>query len=182
MKADKELLQELYQRNKQKLYYMAWKIVQNDVAAEEAVHMCFLKLIENFHHYCDQPYENLEKLCGAIVINAAKDILRENFRSEPFQTQEDTGFLEQNIKDCTPDVLEQIIEQDEKTLIVQALRELQPDEYRFLYLQYGLGMKPKEIGTLMEMPSSAVRKKMLRCRKKLAKILENEKYETLQKR
>lgn len=181
MEEDKEILQKLYQRNKQKLYYMAWKIIRDDMLAEEAIHMCFLKLIEHFEKYREQSYENLEKLCGAIVINSARDIAREYARKEPLE-QEQSGLKEELVRDYMPDVLQQIIEQDEQKLIVEALRRLEPEEYHFLYLQYGLGIKPKEIGKLMNVPSSVVRKKMLKCRKKLAKILEDDRYETLQNR
>ncbi len=175
--SDRDVFQKLYDENRQKLYYIALQILRNEADAEDAVHTCFVKLAETFAKYCHLPYEELARLCRTIVRNAANDTAREYKKKGNFY--DEAGLGECQIPDCAPDVLDQLIARFENDLIMQALMCLTEDEREFLYLQYGLGLKPKEIALLLDKPSSAIRKKMLRCRHKLAKILEGEEYESL---
>lgn len=174
---DKELFQKLYVTNRQKLYSIALKIVPNEDYAEDVVHTCFLKLAENFSKYHHEPFDRLERLCSTIVVNVAFDFARKHFRKDLLA--DGSGEESENPEGFVPDILDLVIEQDKRELVAQALRELKEEERYLLYLQYGLEIKPKEIGELLGMTSVAVRRKMLRCRTKLAKIMEDEKYECL---
>ncbi len=175
--SDREVFRRLYEKNKQKLYYAAWKIVKNDDNAEDAVHTCFMRLADRFARYRDQPFENLEKLCRVIVMHEATNIARAYARRGEFLDVYEAG--EDSLVDDAADILDQLIAKYDRELLSQALRELKADERRFLALQYELNIKPRDIGIMMNMTSGAVRKKILRCRRKLAEILEDEKYESL---
>lgn len=175
--SDRDVFQKLYDENKQMLYHIAFKILHNEADAEDAVHTCFVKMAESFARYRHLPYDDLVKLCCTIVRHTATDIGRE-YAKKTFYHDE-MGQGEDQVPDMSPDILDQMIERYEKHLIKQALMELTEDERELLYLQYGLGLKPKEIATLLDKPPQAVRKKMMRCRNKLAKILEGEDYECL---
>ncbi len=175
--SDREVFRRLYEKNRQRLYYTAWKIVQNDDNAEDAVHTCFMRLADRYGRYRDQPFENLEKLCRVIVVNEATNITRAYARRGEFLDVCEMG--EDSLVDDAADILDQLIVKYDRELLSQALRQLTPDERHFLALQYELDIKPKDIGAMMNMTSGAVRKKILRCRRKLAEILEDEKYESL---
>lgn len=175
--SDRDVFQKLYDENRQKLYYIAFKILHNEADAEDAVHTCFLKMAEYFARYRHLPYEDLVKLCCTIVRHAATDTSREYTKKGLLY--DEIGYGEGQVPDMTPDVLDQLIERYENDLITQALMTLTKEEREFLNLQYGLGLKPKDIASLLDMPPQAVRKKMLRLRNKLAKVLEGEEYECL---
>ena len=175
--SDRDVFQKLYDENRQKLYYIAYKILHHEADAEDAVHTCFVKMATNYARYRHLPYEDLVKLCCTIVRHTATDTCREYAKKGIFY--DEVGQGEGQVPDILPDVLDQLIERYENDLIVQALMKLTEEEREFLHLQYGLGLKPKDIATLLEMPPQAVRKKMLRCRNKLAKILEGKEYECL---
>lgn len=175
--SDRDIFQKLYDENRQKLYYIAYKILHHEADAEDAVHTCFVKMATKFARYRHLPYEDLVKLCCAIVRHTATDTCREYAKKGIFY--DEVGQGEGQIQDTAPDVLEQVIMRFENDLIMQALMQLTEEEREFLNLQYGLGLKPKEIATLLDMSSQAVRKKMMRCRNKLAKVLEGEEYECL---
>lgn len=174
---DRDVYQKLYNENRQKLYYIAFKILHNEADAEDAVHTCFVKMAEHFARYRHLPYEDLVKLCCTIVRHTATDTSREYAKKGILN--DEVGYGEGQIPDEAPDVLDQMIERYENDLIVQALMTLTEEEREFLNLQYGLGLKPKDIANLLKMPPQAVRKKMLRLRNKLAKVLEGEEYESL---
>ena len=176
--SDRDIFQKLYDENRQKLYFIAYKILHHEADAEDAVHTCFVKLADSFAKYRHLPYEDLVRLCCTIVKHAALDTTREYAKKGHFYDED--GLGECQILDQSPDVLETLVERFENDLIMQALMQLTEDEREFLHLQYGLGLKPKEIASLLGMPPTAVRKKMLRCRNKLAKVLEGEEYECLQ--
>lgn len=175
--AEREVFQRLYEENRQKLYCIAWKILRNEADAEDAVHICFLKVVDKFARYRHLTYKQLARLCCAVVRNAAIDIARENGKKGNYKTEAYNS--ENDMFDCGTDILAEIIKQYERELVTQALMQLAEEERDFLMLQYDLGLKPKDIGELMDMSSASVRKKMQGCRNKVAKILEGEEYEGL---
>lgn len=175
--SDREIFQKLYEENKQLLYNIANNIVHNEEDAEDALHNCFLKLVEKFADYRHQPYENLVKLSCTIVRHSAIDIVRKYEKRGCFSDGSEEG--ENIIEDTSPDILEQLIQQEKKSLVIKALGELDEEERYFMNLQYIHGLKPKEIGALLGLTSATVRKKTFRCRNKLAQILEREEYESL---
>lgn len=174
--SDRDVFQKLYRENRQKLYAIARKRLPSEADAEDAVHTCFLKMAERFADYRHQPYKNLERIACIIVCNAATDIWRK-YQNNATLTDE-ADFCE-DIPDVSQDVLEQVMEKFTQSLVAQALMELTKEERDLLNLQYGMGLKPKTIGKMLEVSSGTVRKKTLRCRNKLAKILEDKGYESV---
>ncbi len=172
--ADKEVFRTLYELEGQKLYHIAQKILHNETDAEDAVHAGFLRLADRFGEYRHLSYENMVKLVSVIVKNTARDITREYGRKGEFN--EEDGFGEESVMSSAPDVLEELIARYEQELLTEALQELTEKERELLMLQYGIGLKPKEIAEIFGVTSAIVRKKMLKCRKKLAGILEKGEY------
>lgn len=176
-KEDSEVFRKLYEKNRQKLYRIAEKIIPDGESAEDVVQVCFLKLGESFGKYRHETFERLERLCHAIVVNAALDVSRAYHRKAAFL--DELNKEKEILVDYVPDVLDEIIERNDHELVVQAVKELKEEERYLLYLRYGLELKPREIGTLLDMTSMVVRRKLLGCRTKLARIMEDEKYEYL---
>ncbi len=171
---DKVIFHRLYKENRQKLYFIAWRILHNETYAEDAVHAGFLKLANTFGRYRQQPYVNLVKICSITVRNAAIDITRENEKKYNFW--DENGKDGDNIADATPDILDELIAKQERSVVAEALMELEEEERELIYLQYTAGMKPKEIGKMLNMTSAAIRKKTFYSRNKLARILESKGY------
>lgn len=173
---DRELCQKLYKENKQKLFYLANRILQNPADAEDAVHVCFSKIMGDFARYRTMPYEELVIMCQAIVKHNAIDILREYGRK--VSLDDENYAVEREMSFVGTDTLDKLIEQYENELLSQALMELEKEERELMYLQYVAEIKPKEIAKMYGITSGAVRKRTLRCRKKLAKILRKMNYES----
>lgn len=175
--SDRDVFRKLYEENGHMLFGIANGILHNKADAEDAVHTCFLRVAENFAKYRHRPYVSLVKLCCIVVKRTATDITREYEKKASF-VNEVTDW-EDDVADRAPDIPDQLIQKYDRHLITQALFQLEEDEREFLGLQYVLELKPKVIGELLGMSSGAVRKKMLKCRNKLAKILEGKEYEGL---
>ena len=172
---DRIIFQKLYEEKRQMLFHIANKVLRNETDAEDAVQTCFLKIAEKFEKYRCQPYENLVKLCCTTVKNVAMDIAREREKKKTFV--DDTFSWEDSVPDISADVLDRLIEKSDQRLVMQALMELSAEEREYLYLQYVMDIKPKDIGELFDKDSAFVRKKLFLCRKKLADFLEEKEFE-----
>jgi RNA polymerase sigma-70 factor (ECF subfamily) len=173
--ADQEFCQKLYEENRQKLFRIANKVLQNPDDAEDAVQTCFFKIINNFDDYRNTPYDELVIICQTIVKNNAIDIIREHKKKVQFT--DEIHFGEDDVTNISSDMVDRLIEKHEKSLVLQAIMQLNEEERQLMYLQYIYERKPKEIAEELGLTSAAVRKKTLRCRNKLAKILEGYGYE-----
>ena len=171
---DRKRFEKLYEENKQKLCFVARKVLRNEADVEDAVHTCFLNLAENFHKYREQSYVNLEKLCSVITKNAALDLVRRQSIEGSFS---DIGtYVDDSLPDLSTDVLQDVLMQEKEDVLAKALRQLTEEERMLMYLRYGLLLKPKDIADIMHSSSMSIRKKTLNCRNKLATLLEVEGY------
>ena len=82
----------------------------------------------------------------------------------------------ENIQKADPDaeVLEKLINDEERKKISEALKRLKHSEQRILYLRYYQGLNYKEIASLLNMKNTAVRKIAQRARDKMRGHLKND--------
>ena len=71
-----KLIQALYENRKQRLYYLAFHILQDEPAAEDAVLHCFAKLLES-NIYSRVSCQQLELIADKIVIQIACNSLKQ---------------------------------------------------------------------------------------------------------
>ena len=150
---DRALIQRLYQENAQKLYFVAWRIVQNEAKAEEAVYSCFQKLTEDFALCCNQDYGNLERLSVILVKNAAVKMV------------DGHDGEDRKVKGDDRDVSDACID--------QAVKKLDEDERHLLYLKHVMQLGLKKIGILLDMEPKETEKKLFACREKIRAALED---------
>ena len=171
---DKAIFDRLYRENKQKLFFVANKVMGNEMDAEDVVHTCFLNLAEHFHKYRERSYDTLEKMCTTITKNVALDVLRH--RKFECTFSESGAYLDGNLPDLDTDVLREVLHNEQADVLERAMLQLTEEERMLMYLRYGMLLKPKDIAELLKSSSVSIRKKTLHCRDKLAKILEVEGY------
>jgi len=164
---DKAVFNKLYEQYQQPFYHIAFKILHNEFDAEDAVHNAFVKMALNFYRYRLKPYNSLVKICRAIVRHEAFNILRDYKKHAVFTSTWD----EEKVEDPSRDILSELIMKYEFDQVTAAIMQLEEWEREFLYLQYVLGLKPKEIGMRLGMTSQKVRSRMMLIRNKVARIL-----------
>ncbi len=64
---EKDIFFGFYEENKCKLYVLAFRILKDEEAAEEAVCTCLTKVYEQYENYCHMSYADLLKLCCEVV-------------------------------------------------------------------------------------------------------------------
>ena len=169
-KSDKELYQKMDEENKQRFYYIAYKVLQREREAENAMYTGLIKVARRFLAYRDEPYEKLVELCNIVIQYHAYEIERSHHMN-------DEEVDDEVITDITSDKLEQILKQCDQEIIIQAILQLKEEDKIFLKLQYGIGLSAEEIGELLDMPQQSVRKRMQYCRNRLAKVIERGKWD-----
>ena len=173
----KELLAQVYSEKKTSLFYEARNRVDCDEDAEEVIHTAFMNLIEAYPRYKHKTYKDLVNLCYKSTIYMAIDISRKKARRRGILKE--SGFEDEIAFGKTEDILETLLTKYDKELLLNALDELPEDDRIILQLHYNLGLKPKDIGTVLKLSSNTVRVRLVRSRKKLEKILLKEKYKDL---
>lgn len=67
---ERKRFQKIYKENRELLYVAAWKILQGEVAAENAVYTCFVKLALHFKEYSRFSDDELQRVCVVFVKNS----------------------------------------------------------------------------------------------------------------
>ena len=149
------LLEELYREHRQRLYTVAYAILDQPEDAEDEVHDTFVRLAENRHRLHIRSGEEGRALLTAIARNAAIDRLRHRERANlPLPT-------------FCPDVEDRPSAVAEADALLAAVRAL-PPLYRDVLLLAGVyGYAPREIATLLGISEATVRQRLSRARKQL---------------
>lgn len=154
----------LYENYKQTMYYTAYQILHNVHAAEDAVHQAFLRVID---HLEQVDVKNEQKTKGFLV-TITQHIAIDSYRR---QKREHTAYDEEQMEIPVPDLAE--IHTDAE-LIIQTILRLPSDDSIVLRLKYVHGYQGREIAQLLGISEEAVRKRISRAKKRLAKRLEDE--------
>lgn len=168
--SERKILEKLYLENRTKLYQIARKIVRNDADAEDAVHTGFMNVAEKYEKYRHLSYIELIRLSTTVIRNAAYDITRTYQDEGEFSNKGIWG--EDEIIDEDQDILEYLIKENQKSILVEVVMELPDEERELLYNRYIINLQPREIAELLNISSAEVRMKIFRCRSKLAKVIQ----------
>ena len=171
---DKLLFQELWDRNKQGMYHLAYSVLQDSGLAEDAVQEAFFKLAERFSFYQKENREQLDHLCTVLVKSKALDIWRKQHHT-PFLTfTEEIPESEYGAASENPE--EKLLRAEEKQFLYhslkQALATLSSKESYALLLRHYHGFKSRQIAEILDMKENAVDVLLHRTYRKLRTWLE----------
>lgn len=161
---DRSHFEQLYNRYRGLMHYVANKILQNEQDAEDAVHQAFLAIIKNaskiFHKNFDVKCPETRSLVVIIVERKSIDILRQRSRKPEAELDEEITGWEIPLPGDGP--------------LSDAMAKL-PARYReVLMLHFDHGYTTKEIARLFDMKQESVQKLIWRAKERLREILEQE--------
>jgi len=160
---DRKLFEYLYSNYRNKLYYIAYKMLGNENSAEDAVHDTYMKVIDHIEKFYDISEEHIRNLIILILKNRARDMIRQN-RSEPFPFDEEEYQSKYNL--VSDDSYN--IDKDEMKECLKLLDE----KYRtVLELKYYHRLKEHEIADILNIGKKAVNSRIFRARRMLAEII-----------
>jgi len=144
----------LYQQYREKVYYISWKLLKSETAAEDALQEVFAKiwnrrenlpLVENFNAYLNRVTRN--HIFNMLRKKANEELfLKEMARSAGHSRQQDFNTLvlhelERNIK--------------------EAVEQLPPQQKKVFQLSRIYGLKQEEIAASMKISLGTVKKHMM---------------------
>ena len=160
---EKDGFERLYNAQKQKLYFIAYKMLNDEKLAEEAVSETFLALAENFKKI--HSLEPAEIVAYTVIINrnVCIDILeKENKHSINVQ-------IDDKIKEISEDY-----DHIEKLIVADMVEKL-PDIYRdVIMMKYFYGFKVKEISKQLHLSVGGVKSRLEKARKILRKDINDD--------
>ncbi len=157
---NKDKFEQIYLKYRYLMLHVAKGILQNHHDAEDAVHEAFLAIIRNLEKFSDAACPETRSLVVIIVERKAIDILRKHKRGKQAEFSEDIVGVE--------------IPAPGDHGLADAMARL-PAHYRgALLMRYDNGLTSKEIGQLLGISQSGVRKLLKRAKQALRSELEKE--------
>ncbi|MDR4986292.1 RNA polymerase subunit sigma [Bacillus cereus] len=177
---DYEKMEELYELYEQKIYYVAYSILNNIQQAEDAVQETFITLYKNLEKLHSLNTQELKRYILRIAKNKAIDSYRKNKRHET--------FLEEYQREST-EVVDENIEEWEKRLMSEVqidtlLKELNESNRQVFKYKVFYNLTYQEISNVMGITEVSVRKQFERARKRVQNIIggtQNDEFEELQR-
>lgn len=151
----------LYERTYQKTYFLALSILKNEYDAQDAVQETFVKILasiytlENENLYIAWSNRITYHICLR-MLEKHRDFLDER---NPADTPPDL--------DIQDDPLTDIIQNDQKRKLFQAVQQLDPVLRTTIFLKYFENMKVSEISLIMECPVGTVKSRLHTAKKRL---------------
>lgn len=168
--SDREKFATIYEKYKRKMFSVAYGILKDEYAAEDAVHEAFIAVARNIGKIKDaDSTETAAYLCRAAksrALNIYESKKRESERVGILGEDTDIPFEE--------DGFNRIIAEAEISDIAECINRL-PEKYRIvIVLRYLDEMKPSGIAVTLGLNAETVKKRLLRGKAMLRDILKEE--------
>ena len=171
---DKYSFMELYKRYEKYLYSLCFSYVQNSQDALDLVQEIYIKVFKNISKFdIEKPFRSwIRKIAVNTCLNFKRTIKNNIISMNSYVNDEEEIALGDTIS-SDEDVLEDIIDTENKYLIKKYLKEI-PEEYRIvLILRYYEDLSYNEISEIINMPLGTVKTKIYRAKALLRKKLKN---------
>ena len=157
---DKEKFEEIYTRYRRLMYFVAFKVVQNEPDAEDAVQLAFVSIIENLEKIGPIDSPQTKSYVAIIAEHKAIDILRAKKR----------------VVEWDDNIMGLEVEPPGDSGLADAIATL-PGRYReLLLLRYDNGYDTMEIAKMFDMKRGTVQKMIWRAKEMLSKKMAEEGY------
>ncbi|QWH16175.1 RNA polymerase sigma factor [Bacillus mycoides] len=177
---DYEKMEELYELYEQKIYYVAYSILNNIQQAEDAVQETFITLYKNLEKLHSLNTQELKRYILRIAKNKAIDSYRKNKRHEVFLEEyqrESTEVVDENIEEWEKRVMSEV-------QIDTLLKELNESNRQIFKYKVFYNLTYQEISNAMGITEANVRKQFERARKRVQNIIggiQNDEFKELQR-
>lgn len=159
---DKVKFERIYNRYRNLMYHVAYKVLSNHYDAEDSVHQAFVAIIRHLEKISDIDCPQTRSYIVLITERKAIDLIRTRHSEKVIPLNEDLIGIE--------------IPAPGDHGLADALAKL-PAHYReVLLLRFDNGYSAKELAQMLGMTESGVRKLIGRAKNALGRILEEESY------
>lgn len=157
---DKSKFEQIYEAYRGLMFHTAFKLLNHEQDAEDAVHHAFVKITENITKISEPVCPKTRAFVVTIVENRAIDILRSRKRHQ--ETSLDEAVY--GIPVCTED----------RDVLSELILKLPAKQRHVIWLKYYHGYSLREIASMLNISLAAAIKTDQRARKKLKIMYEKE--------
>ena len=169
---DGETLELLYRTYKNKMFYIALKLLEDSSEAENIVHDTFLILSEHLERIGDIKDKKTWNYIVTILKNKCYNFLKRNKRIE---LTEDEEVFEQPVE--MYNLLEnQLLKEEAEEFLNTLIKGLKYPYREVIYLQYHNKLNSRQIAELLRTSPANVRKISSRAREQLKKEMQKKGY------
>ena len=152
----------LYTEYRNVMYHVAFKILQNEQDAENAVHQAFLKIAEKIEKVDGTICSRTQGYVITIVENKAIDMYRYKQKHQTLELKEDD------------DAAGVVIEYDGPNVLTKCMAKLPAKQRQVLLLKHYHGLSSKEVAKKMGLSEANVNKIDQRAKQKLRVLCKKE--------
>lgn len=153
----------MYNKYKKPLYNYLFKIVRNEMLAEDIMHNVFIKLFQN-----SDRIRNSE-LIEIWIFRTARNEAFTHFRRTKNRIEEDIDLYSSSL--TSSNFVNEIEGNELITLIEEELKQMDPSQSEVYYLKEYSGLSYKEIAEIMEITEDLVRSRIFKVRQKLKRAV-----------
>lgn len=176
-----EKIAALYQERYGRLYGAAYRILERQSEAEDAVHTAFVRLLRMKGHYDALGADELCYLTVCIVRHVAFNMLRDEKKHLLCESPEEIASLQpQNAGVDAACRMPEIPGNNEDVLrerVRETLYRMPDEECRLLWMKYYAGMSNQDIATALHISRHAADMRLHRARRELEKRIRGRLYE-----
>lgn len=165
---DRAKFEILYNKYRKRMVYTAYSVLGNNEDAEDAVHDTFIKIARNMRSIQDPDSDETLSYVLKATKNTAINLSQKNTTRNKHIQLEDV----ENISDGQ--FFEELRIQENYGEAVEAIKSLNGIYRDVLFYRFAAGMDIKEIADLLGRNKTTVRQQIVRGKKKLLEILEND--------
>lgn len=164
---DKDKFSEIYLLYRERMYFVAYAILKNDMDAENIVHDAFIKIIDNLEKFneieCHRTWNYIVTIVKHLSFNFLKK--KKRYTNVPFE-----DYIQEELLD-EEDIGLNIYRKNLEDALTQAVSSLPYPYKEVLYLQYYNELSSKEISEILGKTPESIRKIAERAKKKLERLL-----------
>ena len=164
---ERKLLENLYLRHYRELYVYVYAMCGQKALTEDILQETFLKAFTALK----DSHTNMRAWLYLVARNLCFNAMKKESRTESLENSEQEP---ENGCKSGRNPLEEIIGNEEKSRLWRALLSLDSPGKEILILQYFSGLQQKEIAALLHLTPENVRVQGFRAKKKLRKLLEDQ--------
>ena len=173
LKGDQLAFAELVELYQEKLYHMAYRMLNNKSEAEDIVQETFLRVYNNLHRYDEN--QKFSTWIYRIATNLCIDLLRKrkqvySLDAESSDYEGLDGYSMIPSDNRTPE--SELLISETQSIIHKAIDQLPPKYKSVMVLRYIQELSLQEVGDILDMPVTTVKTRVHRGREYLRRKLE----------
>lgn len=168
---DKLTFEQLYQKYKNLVYYIANERLKDTHLSEDVVQDTFIQIAKNMEKFQDVSSKRTKNLIACIANGKAIDLIRSR---KNLHFYEESNFIGSYIGNQTTNPpLEQVIQRENYNLLLQAISQMDETDKTILQFRYIYQFSSKESAKLLGITYKAATNQLYRAKQKLATFLDS---------